>query len=294
MDRKIAIQIQHDHRWEKMLELAAACGFRHVAMGFGSGDTMFRDDWQEQTEKTRAKLAELGLNCVMTHAPYYDLRISADFLDDAMETALRRCIQATAILGAEIMAIHPRGYYRDDNPVPENGFYQPTTKEIPEQSYRYNLQNLRPLVEEAVRCGCLIGVENLPAFPQWEMTMCSHDPELHKRLIDELGPDGVCGVWDFGHAHLSMTNTAQALSTFGSRIRGTHVHDNNREMDWHQPPMTGTIDWQAQMEAMAGNGYGGYLTMELAYESKEDVTEMFRTAYENCCKLDEMLRLAGG
>ena len=293
MEKKAALQVQHDGQWERILEIAADCGFRYVSMGFGSSRCFHCEDWMEETEKIRARLDALGLRCVMTHAPYYDLRISADFLDDAMETALLRCVKATAMLGGEIMAIHPRGYYRDENPVPENGFYG-NGKEIPEQSYACNIRNLRPLVAEAIRCGCRVGVENLPVFPGWAMTFCSHDPDIHKRLIDDLDPAGVCGVWDFGHAALTHgTNSAAVLSTFGSRICGTHVHDNDYTGDHHWTPLTGTIDWSAEMAALAGNGYEGYLTMELVYEHLYNdpaaLRDFVRTAYENCCSLEEMM-----
>lgn len=292
MTKKVALQIQHDEHWREMLEISAVCGFRYVSMGFGSSKCFHHGDWEEEIACIRSELDRLGLRCVMTHAPYYDLRISADFLDDAMEHALLRCVRATALLGGEIMAIHPRGYYRDENPVPVDGFYG-NGKELPEKSYEYNVKNLRPLVEEAVRCGCRIGVENLPVFPGWAMTFCSNFPDIHRRIIDALDSAGVCGVWDFGHSYLANENSAEVLASFGSRIAGTHVHDNDRTNDSHWTPLTGTIDWKAEMAALAGNGYRGYLTMELVYEhlygDSAAMHEFVRTAYENICKLDDML-----
>lgn len=295
MDKRVALQVQHDGRWRDVLKTAAEAGFRYISMGFGSSKCFHQEDWAEETARIRAELDSLGLRCVMTHAPYYDLRISADFLDDAMETALLRCVKATAMLGGEIMAIHPRGYYRDEGEVPANGFYG-NGKEIPEESYKYNVQNLAPLVEEAVRQGCRIGVENLPVFPGWAMTFCSNFPDIHKRIIDDLDPAGVCGVWDFGHSYLANDNSAEVLSSFGSRICGTHVHDNDRTSDHHWTPLTGTIAWESEMAALASCGYSGYLTMELVYEHLYDdpagLLEFAKTAYKNICKLDDMLQKA--
>ena len=292
MERKVALQVQHDSEWERMLEITAASGFHYVSMGFGSSKCFHQDNWEAEIQKIRQKLDILGLRCVMTHAPYYDLRISADFLDDAMETALLRCVRATAELGGEIMAIHPRGYYRDDNPVPENGFYG-NGIEKPEQSYLHNIKNLHPLVEEAIRCGCRIGVENLPVFPGWAMTFCSHDPDIHKRIIDNLDPAGVCGVWDFGHAYLTHKDSASVLATFGNRICGTHIHDNDRRGDHHWTPLTGTINWEKEMAALSAVHYSGYLTMELVYdhlyENTDALCDFVRTAYDNCCKLEGMM-----
>ena len=292
MERKVALQIQHDANWRNMLEISAANGFRYVALGFGSSKCFHSEDWAEEIQNIRSVLDTLGLRCVMTHAPYYDLRISADFLDDAMEKALLRCVRATSMLGSDIMAIHPRGYYRTEEPVPENGFYA-NGVEQPEESFRWNVKNLLPLVEEAVRCGCRVGIENLPVFPGWAMTFCSNFPEIHRRLIDAFDPAGVCGVWDFGHSYLTNKDSAAVLASFGKRICGTHVHDNDRTGDQHLTPLTGTIDWQAEMAALSGNGYCGYLTMELVYEHLYDdfaaLNACVKTAYENCCRLDAML-----
>ena len=125
------------------------------------------------------------------------------------------------------------------------------------------------------------------------MTFCSNFPDIHKRLIDTFDPAGVCGVWDFGHSYLTNPDSAAVLAAFGNRICGTHVHDNDRTGDHHWTPLTGTIDWKAEMAALASGGYSGYLTMELVYEhlykDPEALRTFVRTAYENICKLDGML-----
>jgi len=152
MNQKVAIQIQHDSHWQRMLEIAADSGFRYISMGFGSSRCFHKEDWAEEIEKIRTVLGSLHLCCVMAHAPYYDLRISAEVLEEAMECTLLRCVRATSMLGGEIMAIHPRGYYRGDGPIPDDGFYE-SGIEVPEESFRQNVKNLQPLVAEAIRCG---------------------------------------------------------------------------------------------------------------------------------------------
>ncbi|MBQ8401067.1 MAG: sugar phosphate isomerase/epimerase [Clostridia bacterium] len=294
MAPKVALQIQHDRYWRNMLRIVAENGFRYVSMGFGSSKCFHRDDWQTEIGRIREELARNNLRCVMTHAPYYDLRISAEVLDEAMETALLRCVKATAMLGGEIMAVHPRGYYRNaDGSEAPDGFYG-NGIEIPEESCRRNIQNLLPLAEEAKRCGCRVGIENLPVFPGWTMTFCSNFPDIHKRIIDAFDPDAVCGIWDFGHSYLANEDPAAVLASFGGRIRGTHVHDNNHRGDHHWTPFFGTIDWKSEMAALGGNGYEGYLTMELEYdrlaEDPENINDFARTAYRNVCRLYDMLQ----
>jgi len=53
MNQKVAIQIQHDSHWQRMLEIAADSGFRYISMGFGSSRCFHKEDWAEEIEKIR-------------------------------------------------------------------------------------------------------------------------------------------------------------------------------------------------------------------------------------------------
>lgn len=44
MGKKVALQIQHDQNWQKMLEISAANGFQYVSMGFGSSKCFHQED----------------------------------------------------------------------------------------------------------------------------------------------------------------------------------------------------------------------------------------------------------
>lgn len=280
METKTALQVHHESYCDEMLRITAEVGYKYVSIAFGSGVTLQPVDWADEIVRIKKLLDSLGLVCVMTHAPYYDLRISAEITNENMERALLRCVEATAMLGAEIAAIHPRGYYA--------GGVEQT-----EKSYEINVKNIAPLVKKAGICGCLIGIENLPTFPGWDMTFYSNIPQEHKRLIDSLSRDSVCGVWDFGHSFLANEDPSAALKLLGSRIRGTHVHDNNRKNDDHLPPYFGSINWKTEIEALKQTGYTGYLTMELEYQSRinerDFIREYFKTAHDNCNKLSAML-----
>ena len=191
------------------------------------------------------------------------------------------------------MAVHPRGYYCAEGSVPADGFYRNGVEDRGE-SFRINVKNLAPLVREAGKCGVRVGIENLPVFPGWNMTFCSDDPDVHRRLIDAFDPAAATGVWDFGHAYLANKDPAAVLETFSGRIGGTHVHDNDRTGDQHLIPFLGTIDWQRQMEALRSTGFDGYLTMELEYPDpsadRSAVLRFMKTAFENITRLDVMLR----
>lgn len=280
---RVAIQIQQHIDCYNMLKLAADTGFHYVSMGFGSADIFQRDDWKDEIKNIKKALSDYGLECVMTHAPYYSLLISAEITDPVMEKAIMNCVDATAMLGAEIIAIHPRAFLRNEI-------------EDVEQSYHYNMINLKAPVEESEKVGCLLGIENLPTYPNWAITFFSNFPDWHRRLVEDLNSPAVCAVWDFGHSHLSHENPPEAILEVGSIIRGTHVHDNNRVIDDHFIPFKGSVDWNANIKALKQTGYSGYLTLEVNYEEESVISnprklrEYFKESYENVVKLDNIFK----
>ena len=302
MDKKTAVQVRFDGRLDDTLRAAAQAGFRYVSIGFGSYEGFARGDRKEEIAALAETLADLGLTCVMTHSPYYDLRISAEVTYPKIDISVARCLEASAMLGAPIMAIHPRGCYtsgtRDPGgkdsynlrglmPDDIDGCYS-LGREDRERSLELNLAYWKPLAGRAKEIGCLIGVENLPVFPGWEMTFFSSDPDSQIRLIDGLG-EGACGVWDFGHAYLTNKGDTGPLKKLGSRIKGLHVHDNDLTSDQHLIPFMGSMDWDAQMSALRQTGFDGYVTLELAYEGENDIVSFMKRAYEAGSRLCGML-----
>lgn len=303
MDRKVAVQVQFDKDCSEVLKAAEKAGFRYISMGFGSYEGFACGGWEEKILRLRDELSKLGLTCVMTHSPYYDLRVSADIRYPRIDISTARCHEATAMLGAEIMAMHPRGCYPSGThdggsresynlrrlmPDDPKGCFS-NGIEDKELSLRYNLEYWKPLAERAEQIGCLIGVENLPVFPGWSMTFFSDDPDHQSRLIDALG-EGGCGVWDFGHAYLTNKCDTAPLKRVGSRIKGLHVHDNDLTSDQHLIPFLGSIDWDKQIKALKSTGFDGYITLELAYSCDEHIGEFMKDAYRAACRLDDMLR----
>ena len=105
----IAFQIQNNCVMEQTFGYVKKAGFKYVSMGFGSSKADFiRDDWEDFVEHITNRLEENGLSCVQTHLPYYDLLLSSEILDDEMELAIKRCIRASAMLGAKVCVYHPR------------------------------------------------------------------------------------------------------------------------------------------------------------------------------------------
>ena len=171
MEPKVALQIHHHYFCEGMISLAAECGFRYAALNLGESRCFFEYDWKKEIRRLDGMLKQNGLKCVMIHSPCYDLRLSAEKYDDDMEKAILRSVEGASMLGAEITAVHPRVYFSDG------------TEDV-EKSYYYNCQYFSPLVDDAEKYGCMIGIENMPTFPGWDITFYTNSPLEHKRIID--------------------------------------------------------------------------------------------------------------
>src|SRR5215467_951763 len=119
--------------------------------------------------------------------------------------------------------------------------------------------------------GVTLLVENIPN----ELST----PERLMELIKALHyPDlGVC--FDTGHAHI-MSSVHQAFGVLESRIRSTHVHDNERNRDSHLWPGKGNIDWNQTMQSLRAAPQVPPLLMEIEGEEGVNVAEKMTEAYK--------------
>jgi sugar phosphate isomerase/epimerase len=89
----------------------------------------------------------------------------------------------------------------------------------------------------AAHRGVKIVLENIPS------AICTAERLVH--FVDAMHLDlGFC--FDIGHAHL-QGSFENEYATLASRIRSTHIHDNDGVEDRHLAPGLGTIDWGRAM-----------------------------------------------
>ncbi len=271
-----AIQIQHDDVMEKMFEYAARAGFKYVSLGFGSSKAFHEDNWQEVAPEINEKLKMYGLLCIQTHLPYYDLLISSEILDEKMELAIKRCIKASAELGAKWCVYHPRSAASRN--------YSST------QALSDNLKVISGYAKVAKEAQIGLALENLPIFPNiYEMRFYTSDYEDLCRLVDELNDDNICVCWDFGHAHLNKFDHVQGLRYVGNRLGCTHIHNNFRKDDRHLPPSVGTANWAELMPVLKEIVYEGPLTLEVNYKDDPTLESFVAHCYSCVCYLEELM-----
>ena len=154
---------------------------------------------------------------------------------------LKRCIDWLKEAGGTCLVVHPGGLS-----APEDC-----------ESRRAALaRSLLELVEHARGTGIILCVENMPpgVFPGSRMA------DLFD-LVAELDQPELALVLDTGHAHITADAASETLAA-GSRLRSTHVHDNNGRQDTHLPPGHGTVDWNAWRGALDRIGYEGPIMLE--------------------------------
>jgi sugar phosphate isomerase/epimerase len=175
----------------------------------------------------RAQRVDLG---------HTDPRTWLESVDD-----LKRCVDWLGQAGGNCLVVHPGGL-SDSSEI---------------ASRREALAaGLSVLADQAVGTGVTICVENMPpgVFPGSRML------DL-KEIVDAIDRPEVALALDTGHARISNSAPVETLEA-GSRLRTTHVHDNDGRQDTHLPPGSGSIDWGEWVEALDAIDYRGPILLE--------------------------------
>ena len=268
-----SIIVREEENLEQMLSFASKAGFKEVMLGFGSSELFKNDFYEKEVERIQKLLCKYDLKCGQTHLPYYHLTVSSEIKNESMEMQIKRAIQASAMLGAQWTAYHPRTDVT-------NGFNRTKSKEA-------NISILKDYLETAEKYGIGIAVENMPLYPyerpDWKFFGGGWE-ELCE-VCNALDSDKIGICWDFGHAHTANLDQIAAINEVGSLLKMTHVHDNYRKGDHHQLPLLASVEWNSihwdkVMQALRNIDYQGSLTLELIYPPLPMCETFIKLAYE--------------
>jgi sugar phosphate isomerase/epimerase len=134
-----------------------------------------------------------------------------------------------------------------------------------QRTIEYALTALEHLGAFAHPLGVKLLVENLLS----EATTPEHLMQI--LAIGHLNNVGVC--LDLGHAHMTI-GVADAIATFGSRIRSIHVHDNHAEKDEHLWPGDGTIDWARTVKSIHELATPPAVVLEISQNLPQEPAEL--------------------
>lgn len=274
-----AIQIAYNEFFQLKCELAAEAGFQGISVNFHDMPDRSDKAWAEAPDRIRGILDKTGLICVQTHLPYYPLRTSAEILEEDMEKAILESIRVSGQIGAPWCVYHPRS-------AVNAGF-------VRKESLQINQEVIGGYLEQAVKYGTGMALENLPIFHGVIPVMPFYTSDYSDlcELTDSFHSPQVGICWDTGHANLMHLDQAEAIRYVGKRIVCTHIHNNMGDADWHLTPDTGNIPWEQVMNALRGTCYEGPLTLEVHCHYHDE--ELLRSFAKHSCKCLEFLERVG-
>ncbi|HEX8199683.1 MAG TPA: sugar phosphate isomerase/epimerase family protein [Isosphaeraceae bacterium] len=209
-------------------------------------------DWAALPDprELRARAADAGLAVHSAHgcwggrtirAPRVDLGQTHPAEHRAGLDDLRRCLDWLHAAGGTYLVVHPGGLSDPEQAAPRRAALA---------------GGLRELADHARGTGLVVCVENMPpgVHPGSRMADLAD-------LLAELARPELALALDTGHANITATAAAETLAA-GTLLRTTHVHDNNGRHDAHEPPGSGTVDWDGWTAALDAIGYAGPVLLE--------------------------------
>ena len=232
-----------------------------------------------ETSSSRAKeirkaADEAGVVIGQTHAPF-GYRADDGSTEQTILDAYKRAAEATAILGAKHMVVHPVKF--DDCAFDHRR----------EECFDLNIrlfQKVTPILKEA---GIVALLENMfiterkeGGYKRLLPTIYSSGEEL-ARAKDILG-DSYAVCLDSGHAHITKEDLRQMVLALGNRLVALHLHDNTGDRDDHLPPYFGTMPMEVLLSALKEVGYRGNLNFEVRFDAvpEESLPSALRYVYD--------------
>lgn len=255
---------------EKAIELIAKAGFDAWDMSMFSmcrwdwtnnvpaqSDHVFcKGDYLAYARKLKQIGLDSGIHCNQTHAPFPSRPPMYDYL--------KRAIECSAEVGAEICVIHPWNYHTAEENAEMYGMFLPFAKECGVKIATENMWNWNKETDEAAPAAC-------------------SDSESFLAHLHAVNDPNFVACLDIGHAEMKGLgeDAPHMIRSLGSYLQALHIHDNDRWHDSHQIPFSMQIDFDAVAKALSDIGYDGYLTLEAdAYLNKYTADTVFEGVKE--------------
>jgi sugar phosphate isomerase/epimerase len=219
------------------------CDYYRVLQGFA---------WErEQAWVTRVRDAAdaAGVRFVQAHGPMYRGK-----LDDAFVGMCERSLRSAAIAGVRWVVVHPIQ-------LPSTVYDRSHRSMLLRENANF-LHRILPVAEQ-VEVG--IALENMmDGRPRdgVQRKVYGSTPEELAEIVDSVNHPLVGVCWDTGHALIQGLDQRNALSVIGSRLKATHIQDNDGLTSSHYLPYHGVTDWDEIMHALRDIQYDGAFAFE--------------------------------
>ena len=236
-----------------MAEMVSA-GAKHLVLT----DSLIRDIMQDapQLDEIEKEMKDAGLDFIDSHAPFgieTDMNLQVRSQRKIMFARQKLAMEIAAYFGVKSITIH----------VGNNRTQELAT--LPLQNHIDAVtESLEQLLSTAEELGMTICIENI-----WTQTTTPERLIAWKKMFPT---DALGFCFDAGHANImgngkiheeSAAHTSwryttpntppwddQVIDKMQSDIVTCHLHDNNAELDQHQLPGTGCVNWQNVREKL--------------------------------------------
>ena len=218
------------------------------------------DAYATRAERIRETAQANGLVINQTHAPFtfpFEMWVNEKTYRDTVYPRLVRSIEISAIMGAEVVVMHPLHHY-----FPYRGREQ--------EAFEANMEFYGSLIPYCKEFGIKVGIENMWQDDCLRGTIvhdtCSRKEEFI-RYVDTLDSEYMVACLDTGHIGLPQYQTDEAQDVIRAlghnRLGALHVHDNSYRRDDHALPFSGKLKWGEITRALGEIDYMGDLTYEV-------------------------------
>ncbi len=187
------------------------------------------------------------LKCTLPGAPEIDSRFQQDSFNakyscDDQGRLAERAFEIAKRTGAKIVRVF--SYWRVVHP---------------ESVFERVVDALQELADKAGKHGLIIGLEN-------EHACNIATAQETARVLAAIDHENLQVVWDPANAYVSGEKPYPSGYRLLEATRIAHVHAKDCTLDGHKPvwcPLgEGDVDWEGQVDALAEDGYNGYIHLE--------------------------------
>lgn len=186
-----------------------------------------------------------GVSFNQTHAPFASFKEGDDKYNEWVRPLLFKAIEASSILGAKYMIVHP--------------FFVSVEKK------KANMEFFSAMLPYAEKHNVKLALENMfgwdPVKDVLIKNVCSDADELCD-YVDSLDSEYAVACLDVGHCGLVGENAPDMIRKLGGRLKCLHIHDNDNITDLHTIPFSQKLNFGEIMKALRDIGYDGELTLE--------------------------------
>ena len=215
-------------------------------------------EWTTFFRRQASEAKKANIDIYQTHLTFPTNLDGNDTLSDECFIHLCKEIEASAILGAKYVVIHPIN-------LAVNDFRK-------EENFKINVDALGRFNDVLKQYDLFLGVEDMFGWDsrrnRYCKTGCSTPNDMVK-LIDTLNTtlnsDRYVACLDTGHMLIHSIEPQKAIRILGNRTKLLHLHDNYGVSDNHLVPGFGLTDWKEVALALKDVQYNGTFNLEIDF-----------------------------